>query len=510
MELREYLDVLRRRWVSVVVVTLVMVAAASALTLATTPRYTATTRLFFAVEGGQSVTDLAQGSTFAEKQMTSYAEVATSPLVLDAVIDRLGLSTDAVRLADSVTATVPPETVIIEIAVTDPDAQQAARIANAIGAKVSEVAADLSPGRDGGGSAVRATTLAPALVPEAPSSPRVARNLGVAGILGLLLGLGVALLWHVLDTKVRSEADVRALTDSPVLGVIGYDEKVPSHPVFLRDAPMSGAAEAVRRLRTNLQFTDLGDRPRSIVISSSIPGEGKTTTALNLSVSLADAGSRVILVDADLRRPSVADCLGLEGRVGLTTVLIGRAEVADVVQPWQDSTLDVLPSGRIPPNPSELLGSKAMERLLALLTKSYDVVIMDSPPLLPVTDAAVLSNLAGGSLLVVGADRIHRPQLVEAIDTLAAAGAHVHGVVLNKIARQDASQYVYDAGYTPQADRVERVEHVDRIEPVDAEQTQVTDSSGGQLLDGDAAESASPAGERFNPPDVRRASAVGQ
>ena len=166
-------------------------------------------------------------------------------------------------------------------------------------------------------------------------------------------------------------------------------------------------------------------------------------------MALADAGSRVILVDADLRRPSVATCMGMEGRVGLTTVLIGRAELGDVVQHWQNSTLDVLPSGRIPPNPSELLGSAAMERLLADLTATYDVVLLDTPPLLPVTDAAVLSNLVGGSLLVVGADRVHRPQLQQAIESLETAGAHIHGLVVNKIARQETASYVYDAGYEP-------------------------------------------------------------
>ncbi len=138
------------------------------------------------------------------------------------------------------------------------------------------------------------------------------------------------------------------------------------------------------------------------MISSSIPGEGKSTIAINLAVSLADAGARVILVDADLRRPSIAEYLGIEGGVGLTTVLIGRAEVEDVVQPLGTTSLDLLPAGQIPPNPSELLGSTAMADLLERLSASYDMVLLDSPPLLPVTDAVVLSNLAGGALVVVG------------------------------------------------------------------------------------------------------------
>jgi succinoglycan biosynthesis transport protein ExoP len=182
------------------------------------------------------------------------------------------------------------------------------------------------------------------------------------------------------------------------------------------------------------------------VISSSIPGEGKSTIAINLAMSLADSGSRVILVDADLRRPSIAEYLGIEGGVGLTTVLIGRAEVEDVVQPLGKTALDLLPAGQIPPNPSELLGSMAMADLLEQLSGSYDMVLLDSPPLLPVTDAVVLSNLAGGALVVVGADRIHRPQLQQSLESLETAGAHLFGIVINKIARREAAAYAYGYG----------------------------------------------------------------
>jgi capsular exopolysaccharide synthesis family protein len=449
VDLHDYLEVLRRRWISVAIVALTTLALSAAVTLAMTTQYTATTRLYFAVEGTETATDLAQGSSFAEKQMTSYAEVATAPLVLDPVIDRLNLETTSTDLARTVTAVIPPDTVILQISAVDPDPKRAAAIANAIGQEVDDVAGELSPERADGSKAVQATTLAPALVPTDPSSPKSLRNLALGVLLGLLFGVGTALLRNVLDTKIRSEHDVRAVTESPLLGVIGQDDKVPAHPIILRDEPLSAAAESVRRLRTNLKFTDLGDHPRSIVITSAIPGEGKSTTAVNLAVAMADAGSRVILVDADLRRPSVATCMGMEGRVGLTTVLIGRTELRDVVQHWQNSTLDVLPSGRIPPNPSELLGSAAMERLLGELTATYDVVLLDTPPLLPVTDAAVLSSLVGGSLLVIGADRVQRPQLQQAIESLETAGAHLHGVVVNKIARQESAAYVYDAGYEP-------------------------------------------------------------
>ncbi|GAA1432540.1 polysaccharide biosynthesis tyrosine autokinase [Microlunatus lacustris] len=447
MELRDYLEILRRRWLGATVVALAVLATASALTLLSTPQYTATTRLFFSVQGSESVTDLAQGSTFAEKQMTSYAEVATSPLVLNPVIRDLRLDTAADLLAGSITTTVPSDTVILEVSAVDPDPARARDVANAVGNELSEVAATLVPEREDGSDAVQATILAPALLPSSPSSPDVLRNLAVALALGLILGAGFALLRHVLDTKVRNDQDVRALTDQPLLGAIAFDDAVPTHPVMVTDQPHSAPAEAIRRLRTNLQFVGVASGSKSVVITSSIPGEGKSTTAINLAVSLADAGTRVVLVDADLRRPSVAGYLGLEGRAGLTSVLIGRAEVEDVIQPWRESGLDVLPSGPVPPNPSELLGSAAMRDLLTKLEASYDVVLLDTPPLLPVTDATILTKLAGGALVIVGADRIHKAQLAESLETLETADAQLHGLVLNKIARRDSRPYVYENGY---------------------------------------------------------------
>jgi tyrosine-protein kinase len=446
VELGDYLDILRRRWLGVFIIALTALALASAVTLALPKKYTATTRLFIAV-AGESVTDLAQGSNFAEKQMASYAEVATSPKVLTPVIMQLGLQTTPKDLAESVEATVPVDTVILEIAATDPDPTRAAQIANAVGQQLAKATGELSPQTLAGTKPVDAYTIAEAEVPDKPSSPKVLLNLGVGLILGLLLGLGVAVLRHVLDTKIRNDDDVRSLSASPILGVVAYDQDVSSHPVILRDQPLAAPSEAVRRLRTNLQFIDFANRPRSIVISSSIPGEGKSTIAINLAVSLADTGARVILVDADLRRPSVAEYVGIEGGVGLTTVLIGRAEVDDVVQPLGKTSLDLLPAGQIPPNPSELLGSMAMAELLEQLSASYDMVLLDSPPLLPVTDAVVLSNLAGGALVVVGVDRIHRPQLQQSLESLETAGAHLFGIVMNKIARREAAAYAYDSSY---------------------------------------------------------------
>jgi succinoglycan biosynthesis transport protein ExoP len=444
--LSQYLHILYRRWLSVLVTTLLTLLVVSLVTLAMPKKYTATTRLFFAV-AGESASDLAQGSSFAERQMASYAEVATSPIVLAPVVQQLALPATPTELAKSVKATVPVGTVILEIDATDPDRDRAAQIANAVGNQLSLAAARLTPERPDGRQAVQATIVAAAQAPASPSSPNLALNLGVGLMLGLLGGVAVALLRSVLDTKIRTKKDVAALTEIPILGAVAHDAAVIDHPVILRDAPYAASAEAVRRLRTNLQFINVANRPRAIVVTSSISGEGKSTIAVNLAVSLADSGARVILIDADLRRPSLHEYLGIEGAVGLTTVLIGQAEIEDVIQPFDNGNLDVMPSGQIPPNPSELLGSGAMDLLLQKLAAYYDMVLLDSPPLLPVTDAAVVSNIAGGALVIVGADRVRGPQLHDALDSLQTAGVQVHGIVMNKVKRTQAAPYVYDSGY---------------------------------------------------------------
>lgn len=452
MDLRGYLKVLQRRWISILVITLATLAVTALITFLLPPKYTASTRLFYGVQAAQSGSDLAQGSTFAEAQLSSYSQVATSPLVLQPVIDQLGLQTTPAALAEQVSAFAPTDTVIIQVTVTDKDAQQAAKIANQVGQQLASVSSDLSPRRQDGSQSVKATILAPAQVPTNPSSPNILRNLAAGLILGLLLGVAVAILRRLLDTKIRNEADVEQVTSVPVLGVVPFDSDAEAHPVVIRDDPLSVRSEALRRLRTNLQFVEAAEQSRSVVVTSSIPGEGKSTAALNLAVSLSDAGLNVVVVDADLRRPSLARYVGIEGSVGLTTVLIGEASLDDVLQPWGDSTLRVLPSGQVPPNPSELLGSGAMADLLDQLTARFDMVVLDSPPLLPVTDGAILGRLAGTTLVVVGADKLHRTQLKGALESLTTAGVNVAGVVLNKVAPHNFGPYEYGYDYLQRPD----------------------------------------------------------
>jgi capsular exopolysaccharide synthesis family protein len=209
--------------------------------------------------------------------------------------------------------------------------------------------------------------------------------------------------------------------------------------------PFGPQAEAARQLRTNVHFVDVTAGKHSFMITSSLPGEGKTTTAVNLGLAMADSGLKVLLIDADLRHPNVARSLGLESAVGLTTLLVGAAEPEDVFQQWAGTSLYVLAAGEVPPNPSELLGSRAMKELFDELTEQFDFILVDAPPVLPVADPLVISQLTGGTVMVVAAGETRRRHLAEALRVLGTASVEVGGFVLTK-AQATPKSYRYYYG----------------------------------------------------------------
>jgi capsular exopolysaccharide synthesis family protein len=443
VELRDYLDIVRKSWVLIVTLVVVGVLAAGGASLVMHPTYTSSTSVFVTVESSaaSSAADLTAGSTYVQNQVKSFSDVVTTDRVLQPVIDKLGLDTTVSALAENVTATAALDTVIIDIAVTNPSPTQAAAIANAVGSSLIDAVTVLSKSSSGA-SPVRMSTLTTAKAATSATSPNLRLNLALGLLVGLALGLGIAVLRRVLDTRVHGAAEVEQVTTTTLLGGITYDPDAPAHPLVVQANPHAPRAEAFRQLRSNLQFVELAGEGRTFVVTSSLPAEGKSSTAANLAITLAESGAKVLLVDGDLRRPKIAEYLGIEGAVGLTDHLIGLADLADVVQPWGAGDMYILPAGQVPPNPSELLGSRAMIKLLESLDETYDTVIIDAPPLLPVTDAAVLSKLvSGGALVVIGSGKITKHQLEVAIASIETVGGHLVGAILNLLPAKRGDAY---------------------------------------------------------------------
>jgi polysaccharide biosynthesis transport protein len=457
VELKDYIRIIRKRWRIIVAVTLVVLAGAALATAVSPKVYQADTQLFVSTSagGGSDITSsLLSGSSFTQQRVLSYADVITTPKVLDPVIESLRLHTSAATLGTQITATVPLNTVLIDVAVTSTDPRVAAQVADAVGKQFTGTVADIESVTKGQASPVKVTIVSAPIVPTAPISPQPKRNLALGVVLGLLLGLGLALLRDLLDTTIKGEKDCAEVSDATVIGGIGFDPDAGKHPLIVQADPHSPRAEAFRTLRTNLQFVNAADHPRSIVFTSSIPGEGKTTTTANLAITMAAGGARVCLLEGDLRRARLLEYMGLEGSVGLTNVLIGQAELGDVLQQFADTGVTVIGSGSVPPNPSELLGSSAMIQTLRELESRFDIVIIDSPPLLPVTDAAVLSSIAGGTVVVVGAGLVDRDHLARSLQALDAVNGRVLGLVLNLLPTKGGdAYYYYRAGYAPESPR---------------------------------------------------------
>ncbi|MDQ3734143.1 MAG: polysaccharide biosynthesis tyrosine autokinase [Actinomycetota bacterium] len=459
MELSQYLQAIRSHWRLILCMTLIGIAAAGAVTVLIPPSYASTSKLFVSTSGTE--TNSAQANIVAQDRVPSYAQLLGTEQFAKEIIAQLGL-TDMLPsdLANNVEAVVAPNSVILEITVTDASPERAQLITNTMATKFVELVTQLETPDpvttiDANGVTVITPQVAPVKVtvaqagglPFEPVFPDPMLNLPLGALVGLLLGLMLALLRYLMDNTVKSVKQVEELTGSTTIGGVLYDPEMEAEPLVTQHKAQSITSEAYRQIRTNLQYVSVDNPPKVIVVTSSVSGEGKTTTAINLALVLAQSGQRVALIEADLRRPRVIRYLQLVGGAGLTNILAGKAHLSELLQPWGDGKLSVLASGPNPPDPSELLGSEQMKHLLEDLRESHDYVIIDAPPLLPVTDAAVLAILADGVVIVTRWGATKREQLRAAAAMVRVIDVRVLGTVLNMIPPKGGSTYGYGYGY---------------------------------------------------------------
>lgn len=448
MELRDYWNIVLRRWKLLVACAVVGVVGALVLTAGAATTYTSSARVFVSTTPKNPSSDQ-KGSLLVAQQIGSYANLISGSKLAHDVSDELGGTPSAGALQSQVTAAPIPTTAVIQITATDGDAEQARAIAQAYATGLSKLVEDLQTAGTNDVPVIRAQVVDAASLPSAPSarSPLLAIIAGI--VVGLAIGSGLIVLLELLDNTVSEPTDVARITDAAVLGTIPRDAAAAGQRA---GAGLSGPgpwAEGFRVLRTNLQYADLATPAegagRVVVLSGIRTGDGASTIAGNLAASLAATEQRVVLVECDLRRPSLAGLLGVDAAIGLTTVLAGKVPLTDALQPVADTALAVLPCGPVPPNPSDLLASPAMECVLASLRAQYDVVVLDAPPVLPVADAAGLAAQADGALVVTRQGKTREDELAQAADRLAAVGARLIGVVVN-LAKVDRA--VRDYGRT--------------------------------------------------------------
>lgn len=507
MELRSQFAFLRSALPLILASTLLVAAVAFGVSLVLPPTYESQVVLLVGQSGGSNSTGDFNALQVSQRLSQTYARLATSRQVANNVIEELELDTDYEELLKHVRAEAPVDSTLLTITVDDPDADLAARIANAFATDMIEnpitgadrftelqaiveqelsvvrtqitatqaqidglqAEATLTPAQEtrllslqsqaatlrqtlasllgltAGGPANELTIADPALAALTATSPRIPLNTILGAVLGLILGIAAAYTARRLDDTVRTPEDLATASGLPVVGTILQMPGDDRRPLFYRLAtllyPRSPAAEGFRHVRTSLEFANPDMPLRTLLVTSPMPGDGKTTFATNLAVVYAQAGKTVCLVDADLRKPAVHTVFQVPNGAGLSDVLRDATRsVASVAQRTDVDGLVIVPSGPLPANPAEAIASPRMREILSDLLERYEMVILDSPPLQAVTDAAILASIADGTLLVTSAGKTRRQAVSRAGETLARVGARVLGAGLNGVSQREGEE----------------------------------------------------------------------
>lgn len=428
LTVQDFVQILRSRWKIICATTVLAILAAIAYSLTIAPSYQASTRLFVSTTSDGNNTQSNDGGLFAQRRVLSYIELVTGDLLAQRTVDKLGLDMSASDLKSKVDATSPTDTVLIDITVTDTSPTRARDIANTLSDEFVVMAAGLETPELGAQPNARVIVQERAEVPGLSAAPTV-RNAALAAVLGALAGMAIAIFRGRSDDSLRSPEALEKITGAGLLAEIPLEARFKDNPLISFDSDRTTAAEAFRDLRVNIRFLEVSAGPRVLVVASPMPEEGRTATAVNLALALADSGNNVVIVDGDLRRPKVARYLNIVEETGLSTVLTGAARVTEVLRETGRPRLTALTSGPLPSGPVELLESPAATEVLSELSSQFDYVIVDTPSLLK-PDAAILAASSQGVLMVARFGRTTRNQLTEAVHSVTRGGAPLLGNVL--------------------------------------------------------------------------------
>jgi succinoglycan biosynthesis transport protein ExoP len=459
VELSDYVGVLRRRWWIVALAIVLCTVGAGVLSTFQPKVYASSVRLLIPSGTGANRGDREAATAAA----TAFAQLAMTGPALDAAISATGRE----QIGVSVVATTDGLSPFLTITAQSGDPAAAQAVANAYIRTLPGIV--LSLNKDNSNRLPQLTVLKTAELPNHPSSPRPKRSMLIGAVLGLVLGLAVGLLRETLDGRVRSGVQLERAAEVALLGLVPKEFR--SVPVPAMSRPRSRRAEAYRAVRTNLEFLSVQGMPHSIVITSAAAGEGKSSLSANLGITASRAGRDVVIIDADLRKPTVSRYFDLTSPIGLTDVLVGRWSVDEALQQVPGERLCVLTSGPVPAAPGELVGSAAMAALIEELEHRFDLVIIDTPPILPVSDGLSLAVNVDGVVLVARMRETTRRSVQKAAEALRKVNATLVGVVGNvAVANGEDEIYGYADGYRSKAplQRVEAADLADEVQPLEA------------------------------------------
>lgn len=451
MTVIDFVTLTRRSWRTLVVAVVLGIAAMAGVSATTPPTYEAQSTGFIAPEQAGVI----GGSDDAIARANSYLPLISSRPVLDKIRENPKVDSGGQPLAGRLSAALVPGSTLIEVSASASTPAAAVALSNGALEALAAVIDDIeSKGSRGTATTIRVVPLENAGEPTSPSSPKWKRNLLAGAAAGLVAGYLWVFLRRALDVRLRPDDDLNALVGSGLLGRVPKLGKRRGSSRGITPTDVL-AQEAIRQVRTGLRFSSVDQEVQSIAVTSANQSEGKSTISAALAKAMAESGQPTLLVDGDLRRPSVTAMLGIDSTVGLSEVLSSQVAVTDAIQGTEWPGLFALPSGRIPPNPSEMLGSDAMRALIKDLSREY-CVIVDAPPLLPVTDAALISVVVDGVVLVAASGRTRKPELQAARRVLDQVSSRVLGVVINLVSpREGEGGYYYRKSksyYTRQPD----------------------------------------------------------